>query len=120
MPAHPHTYKTHNYISEIPLGPSLKLQTYKPETKPVRYHKTKDPTGVNLYHFFKREIQSETPSYGMDRDPGDWQNWDNNVGLLSVLIRFLVTRYRRRPCCLNRNSMACDRPHEPKELDLKM
>ena len=61
MPVYPHTCKTHSYISEIPLGPGLKLQTYKPETKPVRYHKTKGPTGVKLYHFVKREIQSETP-----------------------------------------------------------
>ena len=48
MPAHPPTHKTHNYISEIPLGPSLKLQTNKPETKPIRYHKIKDLMGISV------------------------------------------------------------------------
>lgn len=99
MPAHPPTYKTHNYISEIPLGPSLKLQTNKPETKPIRYQKIEDPTGINLYHCVKREMWSETQSYGTDRDPGEWQSWDNNLGLLPVLVRFLETRYRHSPCC---------------------
>lgn len=52
----PPTHKAHNYISEIPLGPSLKLQTNKPETRSKRYHKRKDPAGINLYHYVQREM----------------------------------------------------------------
>lgn len=55
----------------------------------------------------------------MDRDPGDWQSWDNNLGLHPVLIGFLETRCRHGPRCLNRSMMVPEVPSESKELDLK-
>lgn len=63
---------------------------------------------------------SETQSHGTRRDPGEWQSWDNGLGLLPVLIGSLETRFGYNPCLLNRSRRVHAVLSEPKELDLKM